>query len=332
MPKPNKGWHLWLDPATTIWHLRLFTAGRPITRSTGSRDRGVAEEVLARWLLQQRYPQAAENPTVAVVLDLWLNHKQRIGQKSVSYKVKALTRHLGWLRVSDYRAAHTRSYIAARRAEQRADGTIREELSKLSSAFHWAASEQIIPAAPIIKANLQVKARSRWLTRDEADRLLASCIAPHVRLFVMLGLHTGARPGAILELTWDQVDFERRLIDYGEVLGGKPRAVVPINDDLLPALIEAREAATTDRVIEYAGRGISRIRDTIAATAARAELPPLTPHDLRRTAGHWLMQAGSSIEEVAAVLGHRDTATTHRVYARLYPEHLRAAVKRLEKA
>lgn len=267
-----------------------------------------------------------------MVLDLWLNHKQRIAQKSVEHKIKALTRHMGWLRASDYRAAHTRSYIAARRAEGRADGTIREELSKLSSAFHWAASEQIIPTAPIIKDNLRVKARSRWLTREEADRLLEKCIAPHVRLFVLLGLHTGARPGAILELTWEQVDFERRLIDYGEVLGGKPRAVVPINGDLLPALVAAREVATTVRVIEYAGRGISRIRDTIEATAVRAGLAPIVPHDLRRTAGHWMMQAGSSIEEVAAVLGHRDTATTHRVYARLYPEHLRAAVRRLEKA
>lgn len=332
MPRANRGWHLWRDPRSGVWNLRHFEAGRIRTRSTGSRDRGDAEQVLAHFLIEQRRPAATDAPSVATVLDLWLNHKQRIGQKSVAYKVQALTRHLGWLQVSDYRAAHTRSYVATRRAEGRADGTIREELAKLSSAFHWAASEQIIPAAPIIKGNLTVKPRSRWLTHEEADKLLKSCLSHHVRLFVMLGLHTGARPGAILELTWSQVDLDRRLVDYGEKLGGKPRAVVPINDTLLPALIEAQAIATTDHVVEYAGRGITRIRDTIAATAARAGIEPLTPHCLRRTCGHWLMQAGASIEEVAAVLGHRDTATTHRVYARLYPEHLRAAVRRLERA
>lgn len=35
-----------------------------------------------------------------------------------------------------------------------------------------------------------------------------------MRLFILLGLYTGAKSGAILDLTWDRVDMERRLIDY----------------------------------------------------------------------------------------------------------------------
>src|SRR3546814_9647702 len=39
-----------------------------------------------------------------------------------------------------------------------------------------------------------------------------TCALP-ICLYVLLGLYTMARPSAILELTWDRVDFERRLID-----------------------------------------------------------------------------------------------------------------------
>lgn len=332
MPRANRGWHLWRDPRTGVWNLRLFEAGRVRSRSTGSRDRAVAEQVLAHTLIEQARPKLPASPTVASVLDAWLGHKTRIGQREVKSKVGNLSRHIGWLTIADYRPAHTRSYVTARGGEGIGPGTIRAELGILSAALRWAASEQLIPAAPIIKHKLDVVPRDRWLTQDEAKLLLAACRRPHVRLFILLGLHTGARTGAMLELTWDRVDLERRLVNYGVKAGGKPRAVVPINDTLLPALRQAREAATTAHVIEWGGQRVTKIRDTIVATATRAGLQPMTPHDLRRTAGHWLMQAGASIEEVAAVLGHRSIATTYRVYARLYPEHLRAAVKRLESA
>jgi integrase len=51
--------------------------------------------------------------------------------------------------------------------------------------------------------------KDRWLTRDEAARLLrAAKPYQHMRRMILLGLHTGSRPGVILALRWDQVDFK----------------------------------------------------------------------------------------------------------------------------
>lgn len=332
MPRQNTGPHLWADRRTGIWQVRWFEARRAHTRSASTRDRAQAEEYLAHFLLEQRRPDLGRDAVIGSVLDMWLNHKTRISQRSTGWKVKALKSHLGWLRVEDYRAAHTRSYIAARRRDGRADSTIRDELQKLSSALRWAVSEQMIASAPLIVPNLKCKPKTRWLTPDEADRLLAACIAPHMRMFVMLALHTGARHAAILELTWDRVDLDTRLVDYGVKDGGKPRAVVPINDDLLVELQAAKALATTKHVVEWAGAPVRKINGGFQRTVERAKLAHCSPHDLRRTAGHWLLQRGTRIAEVAGVLGHTSSATTERVYARLYPEHLRSAVKRLQRA
>ena len=69
--------------------------------------------------------------------------------------------------------------------------------------------------------------KDRWIVQAEARRLIEACIEPHLRLFVQLALFTAARSGAVFELTWEQVDFDRKLIDYGEGHGNKRRADCP---------------------------------------------------------------------------------------------------------
>src|SRR3546814_16993341 len=61
-----------------------------------------------------------------------------------------------------------------------------------------------------------------------------TCALP-ICLYVLLGLYTMARPSAILELTWDRVDFERRLIDLnpaGRKQTAQRRPVVKMNAEL----------------------------------------------------------------------------------------------------
>ena len=87
------------------------------------------------------------------------------------------------------------------------------------------------------------------------------------------------------------------------------------------------------RAKTYSGKSadLEKLRQFLTDSGAKGVTIIAQPDTgVTRTAS--TVKAGASIEEVAAVLGHRDTATTHRVYARLYPEHLRAAVRRLERA
>nr|WP_321986615.1 tyrosine-type recombinase/integrase [uncultured Lichenicoccus sp.] len=110
----------------------------------------------------------------------------------------------------------------------------------LHAALRWAARQKWISHEPYVPAPPQPKPRDRWLTRDEYDPLLDAAQALHVRLLIELALHTGARRGALLDLTWSQVDFETGLIDLGDGVGKKERAIIPMNPDLLAAMRRGR--------------------------------------------------------------------------------------------
>ena len=67
---------------------------------------------------------------------------------------------------------------------------------------------------------------------------------PHVGLFVVLVFATGARHTAVLDLTWDRIDFVRGTIQFDEDLPPDPmskawrkgRATVPMNRGARKAL------------------------------------------------------------------------------------------------
>jgi integrase len=210
------------------------------------------------------------------------------------------------------------------------DGTILRELLTLRAAIRWAAKEKWPVDEPYIPVPCQPTPRTRWLTKEEARRLIDSAEAFHIKVFLSLALHTAARAGALLELTWDRVDLESRQVDLGPAPGGKGRAVVPMNDELRPVLEEAREAATCPFVVEFAGRQVGSVKTGTRAAARRAGLPGVTPHVLRHTAATWMAQTGVSMREIAIFLGHANERVTERVYAKYSPDYLRRAAKALE--
>jgi integrase len=103
-----------------------------------------------------------------------------------------------------------------------------------------------------------------------------------------------------------------------------------MHPDLAWTLILAKEAAETDYVIEFGGKPVKSIKRAFRTACEKAGLDrTVTPHTLRHTAASWMAEAGIPMSEIAAVLGHRDSRTTERVYARYSPDYLQRAVRAL---
>ncbi len=205
------------------------------------------------------------------------------------------------------------------------DSTVRYELLQLSTALTWATDNgPKLAKKPAIWLPATPDRKLRHLTRKEFADFLYAVKADHARLYVMIGLHTVARPGAILDLTWDRVDFMRRQIDFtppGHKRTSKRRTVVPINDDLLAALQKGRAARSCEYVIERGGKQVACIKKAFQAASKRSAVHA-TPYTLRHTGAVWAAEAGISMPELAQFMGHDDDRTTQKYYARYSPGHL----------
>lgn len=221
--------------------------------------------------------------------------------------------------------AMCRKYAEARKV---GPATLRYELSMLSVALRHADKPKKIwrPPAP--------ERQVRHLTHDQFERWYAEVKAPHARLYVLLGLFTMARPTAILELTWDRVDFDRRQIDLnprGRRQTKKRRPVVALNGEALEALQEAHKARQSEYVVERGAKPVSNIKKAFQAASARSGIK-VTPYTLRHTGAVWAAEAGASMDELAQFMGHDDSATTSTHYARYSPGHLMGVANKVQRA
>lgn len=253
---------------------------------------------------------------------------------AMAFEWKAMQPFFGNLRPDQTSTELFRNYAKVRRGMGKGEGTIWTELGHLRTVFIWAANRRLIAYAPPVERPQKPAPKSRWLTDAEIAKLLTADAEHHIKLAILLMLGTAGRVSAILELTWDRVDFEGGYINLRTTETGprKGRAVVPMNPTLRAALSAAKATALTDHVIEWAGNPVKTIKtgfNHAAIDAGFSSVRPtgtvkatISPHTLRHTAAVHMAAAGRPMSKISQYLGHSSTAVTERVYARYAPEHL----------
>lgn len=176
------------------------------------------------------------------------------------------------------------------------------------------------------------KARQVRLELDELPRLEAAIDKatsdPYQHALFRFLLATGCRRGEALKLRWVDVTLigPRRSVTFRETKTGADHAV-PLSERAAALLANLPRISGNPYVFAGAGGnghlvGIDktwrRIRDL-------AGVPYLRIHDLRRSFGSWLGEAGFTSKQIGSVLGHR-TDITSRVYMALGDQSKRAAV------
>lgn len=213
--------------------------------------------------------------------------------------------------------------------------TIWDRLAYLRTAINWAAKRKLISSKPDVWVPQKGKPRDIVIEEDEALKIIECCRLPHVRLFVLLAIGTGARKTAILQLTWDRVDFERNIIDYRRhekksilnKAGQKGRSIVEFDLVLELALKEAKEAARSQYVIEWAGGPVKDIKKGLMAAIKRAGLEHrgIGAHVLRHSHATWLADENVDMRKIQKMLGHRNQKTTEEIYAKYRRGYLKEA-------
>lgn len=224
-----------------------------------------------------------------------------------------------------------REYV---RRRDRSESTTRYELTMLSVAMRWAVRQDLIEKAPEIWRPEAPERRERHLSTRQFAKWFAQVRAEHARLYVELALATMARPSAILELTWRQVDWEHATINLnppGRRQTKKRRPIVALDDEMMALLRRAHEGAQSDYIIERGGKRVGNIKKAFQAASARSGIH-VTPYTLRHTGAVWAAERGTPMAELAQFMGHDDDATTQKHYARFSPTYLRGVSTNLRAA
>jgi integrase len=295
--------------------------------STGTKDRKLAEQFRAQFIAGLSNPAPPDEPTIGYLLDRYRNEHgvNTRSLQTIDYHLKSLRPFFGDLRSDHVSNNLLKEYTIKRRVSA---GTILRELGTLKAALHYAEGNRWIAKQPqFIMPVRQPPPRDLWLTREQVATLINAAKSHHMKLFIQLAVATAARSGAILDLTWSQVDLKKRLIDFGRGWGNKRRATVPMNDSLYAGLSTAHELHRTDHVIEYHGKTVVSIKSGFKHLCQDCDIKA-SPHVLRHTAATWLVSDGVPLAEVARLLGDSER-TVEKVYSKHAPDYSQRAVNAL---
>jgi integrase len=255
-------------------------------------------------------------------------------------------RHIGYLRPywGDKKVSEIKGATCRKFAEGRTPAIARRALEVLRAAVNYFHKEYGLDPVPAFTMPTKARSRERWLTRDEAARLLrAARTMPHLRRFILIGLYTGTRSGPVLRLSWlpsistGYIDLEAGILyraGSNQRTTKKRQPPAKLSPRLLTHLKRWKQMDGNIRhVIHWNGSSVQSVKKAFAHARERAGLDDkVIPHSLRHSCATWLMQAGVSQWDAAGFLG-----MTMEVLDRVYshpssPEFQRAASEAIGRA
>jgi integrase len=365
MPRRGRGPRLWFQPARRDRNGYIDAGGWTIRDgSTKLRlglgpdtDRSALDGALVDYLhAKRKIPRDRDrHPAEVMIADVISIYAEDVAPrqerpKEVAARLGKLLDFFGTRRLDELNAKLCAAYAAGRGSVSAA----RRELEDLRSAVrhHWQAG-LCLSLTPVVLPD-RGESRVKWLRREEAARLLLAAYRyrevqkgfatgrrslAHVARFILVGLYTGTRAGAICGAAlaptvgrgWVDLEagvFYRRSIGRRETK--KRQTPIRVPPRLLCHLRRwARLGISKRYVVEWNGGPVKRINKGFRSARRLARLgEDVVPHSLRHTCATWLAQRGVPIHEICGFLG-MTRETFEQVYGHHHPDFQASAVNAL---
>jgi integrase len=361
---------LWLRPARrksgrlvakAVWI--IVDGDRHVATGCLKDQAGEAEQRLAAYIADKyqpsRHAQDIDQIDIADVLSVYLEDcgPRMADQPKLERAIGRLNDYWGGKMLSEVTAAECRAYA---RSRGKTGGT-RTDLETLRAAINHHAKENLHYGTVRVTLPPKGPPRDRWLTRDEAARLVWACWRyrerqtvhrgrqkgqpvetdkrplRHLARFILIGLYTGTRASAIASASpyrdtgHSFVDFDQGIyyrLAIGRRATNKRQSPAPIPPRLLTHMRRwVRRGIITSHFVEWHGSPVKSVKTGFKHAVALAGLwGKVTPHTLRHTAATWLMQRGVPIWQAAGYLG-MSAQMIERTYGHHHPDYMRGAAQ-----
>jgi integrase len=204
-----------------------------------------------------------------------------------------------------------------------APATVNRKIALLRAVINAAAREyQWIAQAPLFRCLPMRNERVRFLTVPEFQRLFAALEEPY-RSMSQLAVSTGLRLGNVRTLTWEQVDFTRRMMTFpGSIMKNGQPLTIPINATAIEAIRPWLGRDQKYVFVKDNGQIVREIPSKMwTRTLQKAGLENLRWHDLRHTWASLMRQSGQGLDVIQELGAWQDERMVKR-YAHLSVEHL----------
>lgn len=316
-----------------VWHVDFRTpGGGRIRQTTGTTDRKAAEEFEAKLKLENwRVAKLGERPVRQFAEACVRFLQEHAGTTDCTNKAIHI-RHFRKFFTGRTLDSITRDEIVAalptmsgtsKKGKPLSASTRNRYLGTMRAMFNAAHREWgWLETAPKLSEQKTGPTRIRWITREEAIRLLQSMSTDWMRDVTTLGFATGLRQANILELEWSQVDLVKRRawIHPDQAKARKPIGV-PLNAEAV-AVIRRQIGKHERLVFSRKGEQIRWDRDQWLRTCRRADIRNFRFHDVRHTWASWHVQGGTPLNRLMELGGWAKYEHVLR-YAHLAPDHLR---------
>lgn len=303
--------------------------------STGTGDHGEAQKILAQHILRLEKRLVVNDATVLhVMLRYWsLRAKHHFSRATAKCMLAKITEHEPSTLIYDWPDDKQREFIA-KISDNKA--TQRRYWGILRSAVKWMHEDQKeLPSLPALvrikdkEANSKGKGTKPWSV-DELRKLFGAAQLEHEQLLLLMCLVTDARPGAVLELTWDRIDLAHGFADLnvpGRPITNKRRGVAPLSSTVLAYLAARRSLGP---VVQWKGRRLKTFKMTFLRLTKRAQITG-TAYRVRKGVATYLRSQKISVADVKAMLSHNIGGQTDEYahYDPAYMSEVKQAMERL---
>jgi integrase len=369
MPRTSKGARLWLRPArqrgrsfaSAVWI--IIDGSRHIATGCLKGQAREAEKRLAAYIAEKysptRHARDIDRIDIADVLAIYLEDcgPRMADHPKLERCIGRLNDYWGGKMLRQVTAAECRSYVK----ERGKAGGARADLEILRAAINHHAKENLHYGLVRVALPPKGPPRDRWLTRGEAAELIWACWRyreqqtihrgrhrgqlittdkrplRHLARFILIGLYTGTRAGAIASASpyrqdgHSFVDLEQAIfyrLAIGRRATNKRQTPAPIPPRLLAHMRRwVHRGIVTSHFIEWHGMPVKSVKTGFKHAVDLAGLwGKVTPHTLRHTAATWLMQRGVPIWQAAGYLG-MSAAMIERTYGHHHPDYLHTAAR-----